>query len=156
MNTTKTDLMHIKEFLYNHFQMVLATNGTHPWVCTVYYTTDEDMNIYFLTGPKTIHGKQLAKNPKVAIAIADAPQAPTSNKKGLQLYGICKQISGVHKVNYALGLWKKTVGVKSDDYSYEGMMRKAISGRMYKITPKQIKYFNEELWDEGKERLIKL
>ena len=152
----KTALSHVKEFLDNHFQMVLATNNSHPWICTVYYTTDKDMNIYFLTNPKTIHGKQIAKNPKVAVAVADAPQAPASNKKGLQIYGICKQIFGMHKVNYAVGLWKKALGVKSDDYSYEGMMRKAISGRMYKITPKQIKFFNEDLWEEGEEPFIKL
>ncbi len=146
----------IKQFLDSHFQMVLATNGSHPWICTVYYTTDKDMNIYFLTSPKTIHGKQIAKNPKVAIAVADAPQAPASSKKGLQIYGVCKQISGMHKVTYAVNLWKKALGVTSSDYSYEGIMKKAISGRMYKVTPKQLKFFNEELWEEGEEPLIKL
>lgn len=156
MTTKQQDLEHIKKYLSSHFQLVLATVGTHPWVSTLYYSIDADLNIYFLTSPKTIHGKQLAKNPKVAVAISDSPQTPASKKKGLQIYGLCKQISGARKVTHAITLWKQTLGVTSDIYSYEGMLKKAISGRMYKITPKKIKFFNEELWEEGKERLIEL
>jgi uncharacterized protein YhbP (UPF0306 family) len=148
------NLEHISKYLQEHFQMVLATNGEFPWVSTLYYSTDRDLNIYFLTGPKTIHGLQIAKNPKVAMAVSDSPQTPASKKKGLQIYGMCEQISGAHKVTYAIELWKKTVGVTSDKYSYEGMLKKAISGRMYKITPKKIKFYNEELWEEGKEQTV--
>jgi len=156
MTTKQQDLDHVKKYLTNHFQMVLATNGRFPWVCTLYYSIDSDLNIYFLTGPTTIHGKQIAKNGKVAVAISDSPQTPASKKKGLQIYGLCKQISGVRKVTHAITLWKQTLGVTSDKYSYEGMLKKAITGRMYKITPKKIKFFNEELWEEGKEKLIEL
>lgn len=156
MLTKQQDLEHIKKYLENHFQLVLATNGKFPWICTLYYSIDNDLNIYFLTGPATIHGKQIARNAKVAVAVSDSPQTPNSKKKGLQIYGLCKQISGVRKVTHAITLWKQTLGVTSKDYSYEGMVKKAISGRMYKITPKKIKFFNEELAEEGKERLIEL
>ena len=156
MSTKQQDLEQVKKYLKNHFQLVLATVGTHPWVCTLYYSIDNDLNIYFLTSPKTIHGQQLAKNSKVAAAISDSPQTPTAKKKGLQIYGLCKQISGARKVTHAITLWKQTLGVTSKDYSYEGMIKKAISGRMYKITPKKIKFFNEELWEEGMEKLIEL
>ena len=61
--------------------MVVATYGSHPWIATVYYTLDQDLNIYFLSDPNTIHCRQIAKNPKVAITIADSPQRPTSKKK---------------------------------------------------------------------------
>ncbi len=36
------------------------------------------------------------------------------------------------------------------------MMSKLIDGRMYKVIPKKIKFFNQELWEEGKEPLIEL
>lgn len=156
MVTREQDLEHIKKYLSSHYQMAVATSGRFPWICTVYYSIDNDLNIYFLTSPSTIHGKQIAKNPKVAVAISDAPQSPNSKKKGLQIYGLCKQISGARKVTHAITLWNKTLGVTSKDYSYEGMIKKAISGRMYKITPKKIKFFNEDLAEEGKERLIEL
>ena len=150
------DLEYATKFLNDHFQMVLATSGKFPWICTVYYTVDSKRDIYFLTDPATIHAKQISKNAKVALAISDSPQTPASKKIGLQIYGLCKQVSGANKVTYAINLWKKTLGVTSKDYSYEGMVRKAIHGRMYKITPKKMKFFNEELWEEGKEKLIEL
>lgn len=156
MTTKQEDLEQIKIYLASHFQLVLATSGKYPWICTVYYSIDNDLNIYFLTSPSTIHGQQLAKNPQVAVAIADSPQTPSSQKKGLQIYGLCQQISGARKITHAITLWKKTLGVTSKDYSYEGMVKKAISGRMYKITPKKIKYYNEELWEEGDEKMIEL
>lgn len=136
--------------------MVVATSGDFPWACTVYYSTDNDLNIYFLTSPDTLHAQQIQSNPKVAVAIADSPQRPNSSKSGLQISGLCKQITGERKITHAITLWNKSLGVTDPNYSYAGMVKKAISGRMYKIVPKKIKYFNESLWEEGKERMIEL
>ncbi|GIK84140.1 MAG: hypothetical protein BroJett025_07620 [Patescibacteria group bacterium] len=147
----------IKKYLTDKYQMVLATSGAeYPWIATLYFSFDDELNLYFLSSPNTLHCKQIDENQKVAVAIADSPQNPTSNKKGLQIFGVAQQISGKHKITHALNLWKKTLGVTSTEYSYEGMTKKLISGRMYKIIPKKIKFFNEELWEEGKEVTIEL
>lgn len=90
------------------------------------------------------------------MSIAESPQDPNSKKKGLQIFGIAEQISGERKVTHALTLWKNTLGVTSSAYTYAGMVKKTINGRMYKVTPKKIKFFNEELWEEGKEETIDL
>ncbi len=156
MTTQEKTIKEIKEYLTSHFQFVLATYGDHPWPATLYYSTDDDLNIYFLTSPKTIHAQFIKNNPAIAAAISDAPQAPNSKKRGLQIYGLCEQITGARKITHAITLWTKTLGVSNPDYSYEGMMKKAISGRMYRITPKKIKFYNEELWEEGKEKMIEL
>lgn len=147
---------HIKEFLHSHFQMVVSTYANYPWTATVYYSVDQDLNIYFLSNPETLHCKQIEKNPKVAVAVVDSPQKPTSLKKGIQIYGKAKKISGANKIRHALELWRKTLDVTNPLYTYEGMMKKAIKGRMYKITPIRIKFFNEALWREGDEPLISL
>lgn len=156
MESRQEVISKIKEYLQAHYQLVIATYGEHPWICTVYYSVDNDMNIYFLTSPDTLHAQQIKSNLHVAVAIADSPQAPNSNKKGLQIYGLCEQISGEKKITHAINLWTKNLGVNNPDYSYAGMMKKAISGRMYKVTPKKIKYYNEEIWEEGDEKIIEL
>lgn len=46
------------------------------------------------------------------------------------------------------------MGVTSDAYTYTGMMKKAIKGKMYKVTIKKVKFFNQELWQDGNEPLI--
>lgn len=136
--------------------MVLATHGDYLWIATLYYSFDNDLNIYFLSNPETVHGRQIASNPNVAIAISDSPQLPTAKKLGLQISGIAEQITDRQKIIHALSLWRKTLNVTSASYSYEGMINKLIDGRMYKVVPKKIKFFNQEIWEEGEEPLIEL
>ena len=156
MSVKTKDLLLVKDFLKDHYQLAIATYGDHPWIATVYYSMDDALNLYFLTAPSTLHAQHIAQNKDVAVVIADSPQAPNSSKKGLQIYGICEQITGEKKITHAITLWNKSLGVTDPNYSYAGMLKKAISGRMYKIVPKKIKFFNEDLWEEGKEKLIEL
>lgn len=146
----------IKEYIQSHFQMVIATNGDHPWIATVYYSIDDDLNLYFLSNPATIHCQQISHNPQVAVSIADSPQPANAKKIGIQLYGLAEQVSGEKKITHALNLWRKSLNVTSDTYTYKGMMSKLIEGRMYKVVPKKIKFFNQEIWEEGSEPLIEL
>jgi uncharacterized protein YhbP (UPF0306 family) len=153
-NTEETKKI-INDYLRSHYQMVLATTGEFPWIATLYYSVGDDFTLYFLSNPNTVHCRHIALNKHVAIAIADAPQKPNAKKKGLQIYGTAEMIDEEHKITHALNLWKQTLGVTSSLYTYEQMMKNAIKGRMYKVTPKQIKFFNEELWDEGQEETIR-
>lgn len=156
MSDNKIDLANIEKFLTNHMQMSASTQGDFPWIFTAYYASDKELNIYFLTSPSTIHGTQLATNHSVAVAIADSPQAPNGKKAGLQLSGICKQLTVESEIRMALDLWCTKLKVESPDYSYEGMQTGKISGRMYKIVPKKLKLFDESIQEEGKESLIEL
>ena len=144
MKLTKK-LLH--DFLKKHKLMFIATQGNHPWIAAVYYTFDNDLNLYFLSSPETLHVKQIEKNPEVAVAISDSNQKLTDLKKGLQIYGKVKQISDLNKIKHAVNLWKKSLGYKGSEISYENMINKVIKGRMFKITPKKIKFFNQELFD---------
>lgn len=146
----------IQKYLQDNYQMVLATSGDHPWAAVLYYSTDKDLNLYFLSDPQTIHCQHIATNSKVAVAISESPQEPNSNKKGLQIFGTAEQISDKAKIVHAINLWKQTLNITSDAYSYAGMMNKLIAGRMYKVTPKKIRFFNEEVWEEGEEPVIEI
>lgn len=107
-----------------------------------------------MSSPETLHCKHISENPKVALTIADSPQNPGSKKKGVQIYGLAEKISGKQKITHAISLWRKTLNVSSEAYTYEGMMKKLIDGRMYKINPKKLKFFNQEIWEEGDEPVI--
>jgi len=113
-------------------------------------------SFYFISDPKTLHGSHIATNPHVAISVSDSPQHLSSKKKGIQIYGIATQLTNKEEIVFGLDLWRKMLGVTSDAYTYEGMMKHKIQGRLFKITPKKMKYFNEELWEEGKEKMITL
>lgn len=154
----KLTKQHILEFLKQNKLMTVATYGDHPWIASVYYSFDEDLNLYFLSDPATLHCKQIAKNPLVAVSIADSTQKVGDLKKGLQLYGTARQISQVHKIQHALRSWKDALSVTNPKLTYQNMVKKVISGRMYKITPKKIKHFNQALFqvEDGKEPVLEL
>jgi len=143
----------VLQFLKHHALMSLATYGDFPWIASVYYTFDKNINLYFLSAPTTLHVKQIIQNPKVAVAIADSHQNINKTKRGLQLSGIAKQISGIDKIKHVLKLWKTNLGVVDPKLTY-----KVVIGSMFKITPKRIKLFDQELFkvEDGKEPILEL
>lgn len=147
----------IRNYLAKYNLMQVATQGKdHPWIASVYYTFDNDLNLYFLSDPRTKHCRQIANNPKVAVAVTDSDQDISKFKRGLQIYGLAKQIKSANKIKHALKLWKAYLKVKNPELSYENMLKKIIKGKMYQISPKKIKFFNQELFkvEDGKEPIL--
>ncbi len=143
----------VLDFLKEQKQMSLATSGDFPWIATVYYTYDDDLHLYFLSDPSTLHSQQIAVNNKVAIAIADSNQDINNSKRGLQISGIAEQLSDMEKVSQALKLWKQYLHVHDPSLGY-----KAVKNSMYKITPKRIKLFDQDVFRvaDGKEPVLEL
>lgn len=152
---TKKDVL---DFLADKKLMVLATYGEHPWISSVYYSYDKNLNIYFISTPSTIHGRHMEKNKKVSAAIVDSHQNPSDVKKGLQIYGVIERVSGINKINYALRLWKDFLNIKRPDISFENMKKGLYKGRMYRLTPKKIKLFDQEKFKvpDGEEPILEL
>jgi len=155
LSLTKKDIL---GFISDKKLMVLATYGNHPWVASVYYSFDKNLNFYFISTPNTIHVKHIEKNNRVAAAIVDSHQKPPDFKRGLQMYGEVVEVSGVNKINYALRLWKDFLKVKSLDITYENMKKGLYKGRIYKLTPKKIKLFDQEKFKvpDGEEPILEL
>ncbi len=156
MADLKLTKQHVLDFLKKHKLMSIATYGDHPWIASVYYSNDDDMNIYFLSSPETLHARHIAKNERVAISIAASDQKPSDTKRGLQLYGEAQQISDGAKIQHALRLWKETLNISDPLLTYQNMMKKVVKGRMYRITPKKIKLFDQHLFDvdDGQEPVL--
>ena len=152
---TKKDIL---DFMSDKKLMILATYGDHPWIASVFYSYDKDLNVYFISTPTTLHGKHMEKNREVAAAIVDSHQKPLDAKKGLQIFGVVEQISGVNKINYAIRLWKDFLNVERPDITLENMKKGLYKGRMYKLTPKKIKLFDQDKFKvpDGEEPVLEL
>ncbi len=155
LTLTKADVL---KFISTKKLMILATYGDHPWIASVYYSYDRDLNLYFISMPSTIHGRHMEKNKKVAAAIVDSHQKPSDVKRGLQIYGTVERVSGINKINYAIRLWKDFLNVQRPDISFENMKKGLYKGRMYKLTPKKIKLFDQEKFKvpDGEEPILEL
>lgn len=124
----------------------------------LHYVFDNDLNLYFLSGEKTLHCRQIIKNEKVAVAIVDSHQQYSDKLKGLQLWGVAKQVSETEKIKYILKSLSRILNNKDDELSYEKAIKGVVKNKIYKITPKRIKLFSEELFDTlpGEEPVLEL
>jgi len=136
----------IFKFLKKKGIMTLATQSSKgPWVCTVYYGIDKDMNLYIVTDPNSIHGKDMTKNNKIAFNIFDSHQKIFEPKKGLQGSGTIEKVKGIINLTKALALWhKQNPGVEKEITIKEVI--KFADTNVWKITPKYLKFFNKELY----------
>lgn len=66
----------IKDYLKEARLMQLSTSiNNQSWTCSVWFASDEDLNIYWFSSTKRRHSKEVMKNSKVSAAIV-LPHTP--------------------------------------------------------------------------------
>lgn len=85
----------IAAFLASHTTLTLATVGPEgtPAAAAVFYATDDDLTLYFLTEERTQHGQNLLANPRVAGTI-QADDQDWRTLRGVQLRGAAEWVAG--------------------------------------------------------------
>lgn len=69
-----------------------TTDGNEPWIATIEYLHDDQLNFYFLSTDDSRHVQHIDKNPTVALAIFDTTQPEYSPEVSITLRGV--QIAG--------------------------------------------------------------
>lgn len=128
----------IDEYYAANKHLQLATSiDSQPWLCTVYYVSDADLNIYWTSGRSRRHSLEVMANPKVAITIVK----DVEHKQALQIIGEAHEVEDtdlerVHQV------YTSKFGPKPD--YLEDIRKHADNGRAYWV----FKPTSIELWDE--------
>lgn len=84
----------IKKYLPTVNIMQLATSvEDQPWVCTVHYYSDEELNLYWISTQERRHSQDIKHNQKVAAAILVHENTPAENYViGISIEGTVKVI----------------------------------------------------------------
>ena len=70
----------IRKYLPTIHVMQLATSvQDQPWVCTVHYYTDKDLNFYWISTPGRRHSREIERNQKVAATVMVHQNNPAEN-----------------------------------------------------------------------------
>ncbi len=125
--------------------MSLATYSETPWICWVFYIVDENFNLYFISSPSSQHIKDINKNKQVACAITDTTQNPLGEKQGVQIWGVVENVTTKEKLQTFFKMWKNTINNNEEKVTYQNYVGNLIETKVYKVSPKKIKWFNQSL-----------
>lgn len=119
-------------------QLATAVNN-QPWVCSVWFAQDKDLNIYWFSSETRRHSKELLKNRKVAGVIV-LPQTPKDPPRGLQFQGIAELLTKQEDIDKAISVYAGRIFSK--EKIKEFMKSKAKPHKFYRIRPSQFVLFD--------------
>lgn len=118
-------------------QLATSANG-QPWVCSVYYVVDDELNLYWLSFPNRRHSQEIGKNNKVAITIAVKTDLPVV---GLQAEGAAELVKDSKQIEKITKLYVDRYNAGQNFYN--NFLEGKNKHMMYKFTPKKFTLFDE-------------
>ncbi len=138
----------IRRYLPHGRIMQLATvQDGQPWVCTVYYVEDDDLNLYWLSLPTRRHSQEIAKHNKVAVTVPLKFDKPTI---GIQAEGDAEAVADKELIAEVMQRY-----VQRHDAGrqfYERFIAGENQHVLFKFTPKSYVLFDEvDFPDNGRQ-----
>lgn len=149
----------IQQLLETHNTMTLATcEHDQPWATSVFYASDAELNLYFVSDSRTRHGRHLTANQWAAGAI-NPDCANWSEICGVQFEGQVTELDGVARVT-ALGCYLakfsqiKTLFEQPRDNNEETIAARLLAATLYKLSPNWIRLIDNQRYFGYKAELI--
>jgi nitroimidazol reductase NimA-like FMN-containing flavoprotein (pyridoxamine 5'-phosphate oxidase superfamily) len=134
----------LRTLIATHLQqpkiMQLATSvSDKPWICTVHFYADDDLNLYWVSRTDREHSEQIATNPKVAATVLVHENAPDEDYViAVSLTGSAEVVEGVE------GKIRAAYVAKHDkpDFLLPNPDDPNNTQRFYRITPEKFVLFD--------------
>ena len=124
------DFARVRELLAGHNTLTLATAGEGgAWAATVFYASDEDCNLYFVSDLKTRHGRDMNREARVVAAI-NRDVATWDEVIGLQIEGRAEVLSGIRRATALASYLAKFIQVRRIFQSPREASEKLIAARL--------------------------
>ncbi len=131
--------MNLRKLIENYLKeatlMQLATAiNNQPWICSVWFVSDSDLNLYWFSSTKRRHSDEIIKNQKVAAAIV-LPHTPDDVPRGLQVQGVAELLTDKKDIEKVISLYESKIFPK--EKIIELMNLKEHPHLFYKMKPTQ-------------------
>lgn len=136
-NTAKA----LRIILANRY-MTLATAGedSQPWAAPMYYSTDEELNFYFVCSNRARHSRHVSSNGQAAIAVFDSA-LPPEEQDGVQISGRASLV-GILELPHVVANYYRKRFPDPAERSLHNTSPKRFRGigslRFYKVVPEHI------------------
>ncbi len=137
----------ISDYLNQSHMMQIATfEANQPWVATVFYVTDDELNLCWASPGNTRHSRNIRENHKVAAAI------PVVHEKNQPVVGL--QIEGVASLIDDAKTMEEVAKRYAAEFSFgEKWIKKICSGqtkhKLYKLNPTKFVLFDDINYPEN-------
>jgi uncharacterized protein YhbP (UPF0306 family) len=139
----------VRELLEAHNTLTLATCGPDgPWAAAVFFASDDDLNLYFVSDQRTRHGRDLVANGRAAGSL-NPDCDDWKDIRGLQLEGAVSILDGAARDAALTGYLAKFPRVRSlyeqprdeDEARIAERLRKA---SLFRLKPNRIRLIDNE------------
>lgn len=147
----------ITDYLKEAKLMQIATaKGNRPWVATVWFAYDSELNLYFISRKSRRHSLEMNANPNVAGAIAKPHETLGVKTRGIQFEGKASEVP-VLELPKAFRIFTKRFP-KTTAYvkSVKDILKNITQQRFYKIKPSRIVLFDEVNFPDNPQQELKL
>jgi uncharacterized protein YhbP (UPF0306 family) len=124
------------------------TIRNRPHINIAYFCYSDELALYFLSHPGSLHCRNLSTNPYMAITVFASSQQWTGPGRGLQLFGTCREVTGL-QARRAEELYAKRFPAHAEMRARLKSTDTASEYRFYRFVAKDLKILDEgELGDE--------
>lgn len=132
--------------------MATVSEGNTSHINAAYFCYDDRLDIYFVSQGSSIHIKNIATNPSMALSIFDTHQPWDDWKMGLQLFGTVRS-TDKHEFKYGSELYKERFpDYKKWLHSLGRAVASSVVPPFYVFRPTHVKILDEE--DFGEETYV--
>jgi len=141
----------IRQMLEAHNTITLATcHDGAPWAASVFFASDKDLNLYFVSDYRTRHARDIGDGADV-VATVNADCAEWSGVRGLQIAGFTETVDGLERVKALRYYLLKFPDVKALFDAPKGQDEETIAQRlkaanMYRLKPRWIRLIDNSKW----------
>jgi uncharacterized protein YhbP (UPF0306 family) len=146
----------VYKYLKKRQFMAVATTDEHPWIAITYYLVDPDLTLYFFSSPNALHVQHINKNSEVACAITDYDEITIGNRSAVKLWGKATPLTDPIQVSAITARWEAGVALSSNISKLPVKKKEFMSRQIIVVEPKQIEFFNEEMFGIDGFQMIKL
>lgn len=150
-----TDEERAKQIIKENIYCTVATSTLDgkPWLSPVFFSYDENYNIYWVSNKNSRHSKLIRENPHVAVVIFDS-RAPEGEGDGVYIEAKVQEFSNEEEIKEAMDILNKRV--TKDEFRVKAVVEVTGDGvwRIYKAIPGTIskltkgEYINGQYVDE--------
>ena len=133
-----------KQIIADNIYMTIATasKSGKPWISPVFFSYDQDYNLYWVSSKNSLHSKLIRSNQQVAIVIFDS-KAPEGAGDGVYFKARAMELSDKTQISIAMEILGQRV--TKDEFKIKELSEVSGNGiwRIYKATPYEISKLTE-------------